>query len=60
VVRVVFQGRTDLPDGEVEAPLKIYERLRAPDLPGQLLSGDDLACPANQQNQDFGWLRLEL
>jgi hypothetical protein len=59
MVGVIFQGSADLPDGEVEALLEIYERLRAPHLPGQVLPRDDFSGTAYQHGQDLGRLRLE-
>ena len=50
----------NLPDGEVQSLLKIYERLRAPDLSSEFLPGNHFSCPAYQKHKNFCRLGLEL
>jgi hypothetical protein len=57
---IVLQGGADLPDGKVEALLEVDERLRAPNLPSQVLPGDDFAGATYQHGQNLGGLALEL
>ncbi len=59
-VSVVLERGTNLADGVIQALLKIYKRLRPPDLLGQFLARDHLAGSPNQHRQNLGGLRLEL
>src|SRR3954462_14919131 len=55
-VRIVSQGCANLSNREVQALIKIYESVIAPDLLRQFGARYHLAGPPNQHRQYFRWL----
>ena len=58
--RGITQSRTDLTDAEVNILRGVDINFIAPDVPSDLIAGDDLWSALDQKFQDFKGLPLEL